>query len=248
METHLVRASAWLRAAERPEGGWGYSERVDRDADSTALAWLFLGGDRNGTAERLLCDHQQSDGGFATFTREASYGSWTESHPEVSATALLALLPTRFCRTDGMTRGIRYLRTHQRADGLWDSFWWATCLYATEAALTFLLAAGERIDGARLATALRGAPTNTSFESALLLLCLTRIGHADDIRAGDCADALRAEQLPDGSFPSGPILRLPDRGISEPWAAEDAGPLFGDAKRVFTTATALAALALYEAA
>jgi hypothetical protein len=131
---------------------------------------------------------------------------------------------------------------------LWSWFWWTSCLYATEATLAFLQAAGERLDGARLTSSLREVPTPTAFESALLLLCLIRMGNAGEPLAAEHARALQAEQLPDGSWPSGPILRLTSREISEPWLAQDAGPLFGDERRLFTTATALAALAAFEAA
>lgn len=249
VDEHLTRADAWLRASEFPNGGWGYAEETGPDADSTSLALLFLrarGGDV--TSDRRLCAYQQSDGGFSTYTRDASYGAWVQSHSEVTAIALLALLPTPFSLTDRMSAGVRYVRGHQRADGLWSSFWWTSCLYATEATLTFLQAVGEHLDGARLTSSLRVVPTPSAFESALLLLCLIRVGNAGEGLAANHASALQAEQLPDGSWPSRPILRLTSRQISEPWLAQDAGPLFRDERRLFTTATVLAALAAFEAA
>jgi hypothetical protein len=103
-----MRADAWLRASEFPDGGWGYAEQTGPDADSTSLALLFLrtrGG--NVTSERRLCTYQQPDGGFSTYGQDASHGSWVQSHPDVTAIALLALLPTPFSRTERMAAGLR---------------------------------------------------------------------------------------------------------------------------------------------
>ena len=247
----LIRADSWLRASAFSNGGWGYAEQTGPDADSTSLALLFLrlrGGDA--PAEGRLRTYQQPDGGFSTYTRDASYGSWVQSHPEVTATALRALLRTPFARTDRMAAGLRYVRGQHRADGLWSSFWWTTCLYATETTLAFLDAAGDHLDGARLMSSLREVPSPTAFESALLLLCLIRMGNAGEPLAAEHASALLGEQLPDGSWLNRPSLRLTSRDISEPWLAQDAdaGPLFEDERRLFTTATVLAALAAFEAA
>src|ERR1700680_2483198 len=38
----LCSAAAWIARSEFPGGGWGYIEEVGADADSTALAILFL--------------------------------------------------------------------------------------------------------------------------------------------------------------------------------------------------------------
>jgi hypothetical protein len=54
---------------------------------------------------------------------------------------------------------------------------------------------------------------------------------------------LTARQLADGSWPSGPVLRLTHRHVTAPWQASDAGPLFPDPHRLFATSTAVAALA-----
>lgn len=241
----LTRAQAWLRASKFPDAsGWGYSEKTGPDADSTALALLFLrkrGGDpADGAA---LHAYQQTDGGFSTYTPTESYGAWVQSHAEVTATALLALLPTPFSRTRGMAAGMRYLQEHRRADGLWNSYWWVSCLYATQAALVILHAAGEEFDGGRMVSALSRVPVSNAFESALLLLCLLQLGDAGKPLAKAEARTLQAAQMPDGSWPSRPILRLTPREMSEPWLCQQSGPFFTDHKRLFTTSTVLAALA-----
>lgn len=242
----LARAAAWLRASEFSDGGWGYAEQTGPDADSTSLAMLFLRTCGDSISDRRLPAYQQTDGGFSTFTRNQSYGSWVQSHPDVTATALLALLPTPFSLTDRLGAGIDYVRSRQRDDGLWNSFWWTSCLYATEATLAFLQEAGESFDRTRVTASLFHVPTTASFESALLLMCLMRAGAGHAPLAAEHAEALQAAQLPDGSWPSRPILRLTSREICEPWLVQDAGPVFQDDRRVFTTATVLAALAAFK--
>ena len=250
IDEQLMRADAWLRASEFADGGgWGYSELTGPDTDSTALALLFLRA-RGGpvTSERQLYAYQQADGGFSTYTRNASHGGWVQSQADVTATTLLALLPTPFSLTERMPAAMRYLQSQRRADGLWNSYWWRSCLYATQANLTLLHAAGERLDCARLTASLGRVSAQTAFESALLLMCLLQLGNASQPLAAAHARLLRAGQLPDGSWPSQPMLRLTSREISEPWLFPEAGLLFRDEKRLFTTATVLAALGQFEAA
>lgn len=245
---NFLRADAWLRASEFSEGGWGYARQTGPDADSTALALLFLRArGYRGNADRQLAACQQADGGFSTYRQDASFGAWVQSHPEVSATTLLALLPTPFARSERMQDAMLYLKCRQRPDGLWNSYWWTSCLYATQASLAFLDAFGERPDSARLTASLGQIPATTAFESALLLMCLCQLGNAGQPLAAAHARKLLAGQLPDGSWPSQPMLRLTSRTISAPWLLPEAGPLFKDGKRLFTTATVLAALGQFDA-
>jgi hypothetical protein len=248
---HLDRAAAWLCACGFPNGGWGYSDQTGPDADSTSLAILFLSRLKQPVSEdslRCLAEFQQSDGGFATYTPAWSWGAWTESHPEVTAAALLAALTARPCSDPGIARGLDYLRGRQRADGLWNSFWWTSCLYATEAALAVLNSADEPLETRRLLASLGQVSPAGAFEVALLLLCLIRTGCERESLCAENARALFSAQLPDGSWPACPMLRLTSREISEPWAVRDAGPVFDDERRLFTTATAAAALSAFFAA
>jgi hypothetical protein len=237
----LDRAASWLAGAGFADGGWGYGSGTGPDADSTALALLFLGsqGRRPRSALRVLLAHQQSDGGFATYTRAWNHGAWTLSQPEVTATVLLALLdePSAF---EPVAAATRYLHAHRRADGLWPSYWWTSSLYATDVALAAL-----RDDPAvtldRVAAAVRAEATATAFDLALQVSCLRRLRGVRGAAAA--AATLATRQLADGSWPSGPVLRLTHRHVTEPWHAVDPGPLFADHHRLFATATAVAALA-----
>jgi hypothetical protein len=237
----LSRAADWLGAARFADGGWGYGPGTGPDADSTALAQLFLvsQGCHPPSVLRLLLAHQQSDGGFATYTRAWNHGAWTLSQPEVTATVLLALLDEAPA-FEPVAAAIRYLRAHRRVDGLWPSYWWTSPLYATDVALAGL---GETaaVEPERVAAAVRDVATPTAFDLALQVSCLRRLGDAAGATAS--AMALTARQLADGSWPSGPVLRLTHRHVTAPWQASDAGPVFPDPHRLFATATAVAALA-----
>ena len=242
IDANLSRAQRWLRMSEFAAGGWGYAPNTGPDADSTALAMLFLG---EATGEQRLLRYQCADGGFATYHHAASYGSWVESHADVTGTVLLALAQAPVMTHAGITQAVAYLRRQQGPDGLWNSFWWTSPLYPTEAALAFFEVSGESLDRRVLETTLRQAPTASPFERALLLLCLTRFGGGDR-HAAQHAETLVHEQQRDGSWQSGPILRLTSRAVREPWRVADAGPLYRDVRRVFTTATAVAALGAFD--
>jgi squalene cyclase len=237
----LDRAASWLAGAGFADGGWGYGPGTGPDADSTALALLFLGGQgqRLRSAMPVLLSHQQSDGGFATYTRAWNHGAWTLSQPEVTATVMLALLDDPGAH-EPVAAAARYLRAHRRPDGLWPSYWWTSPLYATDVALAGL-GDDTTVTPHRVAAAVRAEVTATAFDLALQVSCLRRLG--DTAAASAAAAELTARQLADGSWPCGPVLRLTHRHVTEPWHAADPGPLFADEHRLFATATAVAALA-----
>jgi hypothetical protein len=227
----LERAAEWLEANELPEGGWGYAALTGADADSTALGILFLaelGRPAPAGALHRLLGFARKDGGFGTYGLDRSFGAWTASQVEVTATAALAL---RMARGEGETvrRAERFLHGRRGTDGLWDSYWWTAPFYATEVSVRLLG------DGARQAAAqaLRGLPPSNAFEQALRGLVLL-----------ETQGALGEAQLPDGSWPSAPVLRLTRRDVFEPRQSADPGPCFADQRRLFTTATVLGALCL----
>ncbi len=238
----LQRAEEWLRAAEFPSGGWGYSDQTGPDGDSTALAILFLrarGSPVLDRSVRCLYLHQRYDGGVATYTQDASYGSWVQSHPEITAVAAHAMMSIHDGEPRRVARALRHLRSLQRADGLWDSFWWTTSAYATEASLAALVRAGEPFDCETTRRSLLSSAISTSFDSALRLLALGHVGYSG---AGHLASALCAAQLPDGSWPGDAEVRLTPRDCRDPWNELESVRRFVDHRRVFTTATVLAAL------
>jgi squalene cyclase len=240
-EGALVRAARWLLRTQFPDGGWGYNETVGSDADSTAWSILALEA-AFGRAPPAAYDHligyQRPDGGFATYRGDAIASSWSVSHPDVTPIALLALAPLLGGSNARVRKGVTRVVEQQRADGLWNSFWWDSPLYGTHVSLELLADAGARsrkpVDLAQL------TPAN-AFEAALLLACATRVATKGGL-IERCVRRLVHNQRSDGGWTSVPILRITQRSCFEPWAASARNPLFRDPQQIFTSATALDAL------
>ena len=243
-----LRAGArWLLEHEREGGGWGYDDRVGCDGDSTALAVLFLAlvGIPVADATRVrLLGFEQPGGGFSTYGADEGLGSWGGAHPDVSPAAAQALLKLSAAPDPAVERTVQYVLSERTPNGLWNSFWWSSPLYATRSSLSLLRDVGATVDLQATHAALsRLAPAN-AFERGLLLESLHLAAGARD---GDLVDRLArqlvAGQLDDGSWASAPVLRITRRDCSAPWECADAGPLYADTDRLFTSATVLSALA-----
>jgi hypothetical protein len=248
----LARAAEWLQAASLSDGGWGYSAAAGPDADSTALAITFLRRmDRELPADAVatLLRHQQNDGGFATFTPEWGQGAWVVSHPDVTATASIALAGLPSTETgQSLDSALEYLWRHRGNDGLWRSYWWTSPVYSTEAVSACMMAADRRLPAAELVPILSTWRVESVFDTALRLLTLVRLGASAGASARDCVSTLERVQCADGGWPSAAELRLTDRQVYEPWLLANSGPVFRDDRRLFTTVTAISALASVEAA
>jgi hypothetical protein len=237
----LDRAGRWLLAHRGVGGGWSYNRAVEEDADSTSLALLFLaalGTPGPDAAYAALRRYQRHDGGFSTFLPDGLTGSWGISHPEITPIAVLALrtAPSGIQAADA-ARALVAIRRARRPDGLWEAFWWASPLPACEANLASLAALGQPED---LPEPLRRLAPEDALQAALLLsLSAARETHA---RLAGLTRTLLGTQNADGAWRAAPSLRIPPRGCARPWEAPDTGPLYADPERLFTTATALAAL------
>ena len=240
------RAADWLAEHELSGGGWGYDESVGCDADSSAYAVILLrrsGITVDDRSRRRLASFQQSDGGFSTYGRNDGLGSWSVSHPDVTPVAGYALLLVCGRAARAVARAVEFVMRHRNGDGLWDSFWWSTPLYATRASLAFLAAAGvPSIDLAATCTSLLQLEAQSAFERALLLDCLRLVGGGTSDGHDELLAALLTEQLPDGSWPSAPSLRIPDRTCRAPWDEPGTELLYADSDRLFTSATVVGAL------
>ena len=240
VEAPLDRAAVWLCSRLRSDG-WGYSEAVEADADLTSLAILFLAALRAAApaaAYVALRRHQRNDGGFSTFLPDELMGSWGSSHPEITPVAVLALRtgPGFLLATDE-ARALASIRRVRRPDGLWDAFWWESPLPACEANLACLAAVGRpEVPPEPLGRLTPEDPLQTA-----LLLSLSA-AREEPARLLGLADGLIASQSEDGSWRAAPSLRIPSRSCLRPWQAPGARPLYSDPRRLFTTATALAAL------
>lgn len=239
----LASAAYWLLCGQFAGGGWGYNESVGVDADSTAFSILFLASTGlrvPQSAYSLLARHQNPDGGFCTYLPEGNMGTWCMSHPDVTPVALSAFQTQAGTDRRILERGLGYALSHRNSDGSWNSFWWNSWLYGTEANLGYLREIDFKINNpARLSTA---QPAN-AFETALLLSCLLYAApYEHNQTICDLTDWLIAKQQTDGGWETAPFLRITDRNCIEPWLSSDPGPLFADPSRLFTTATVIHAL------
>ncbi|MFZ0662888.1 MAG: prenyltransferase/squalene oxidase repeat-containing protein [Acidobacteriaceae bacterium] len=237
----IHRASQWLKDRTFADNGWGYNDTVESDADSTALAILFLTSAEQSVREgsyACLQSFQCADGGFATFRGLPNLGYWAVSHADVTPSAVLAMMTKYGVESETVDRGLQFIVNRKTLAGIWHSFWWTSYLYSTETSLHLLRAGGRNLDLRATRKTLLGTRPRHPFESALLLssfLCLPDVVEEEHI--WPMVDRLLEDQQADGSWRSGPLLRVTRRDCLEPWKQGDPDQLFCDQNRLFTTAT-----------
>ncbi len=242
IESALSRAADWLLGHRRADGGWSYNDQVGSDADSTAHALLLL--HRMGLpwpvdALDRLRRFQADNGGFSTYLADDGLQYWGTPHVDVSA--VCAQVSAAVSDRDTLGRVRRFIANARTSQGLWESYWWNTPLYATRHSLAAL---GTSLTASELAATratLGGMTTATAFEHALLVECLLLCG-APSSRIDQLVTQLTDSQQADGGWTSEPCLRVTRRTCPEPWRDADPGPLYADPRRLFTTATVISAL------
>ncbi|MFE8597346.1 prenyltransferase/squalene oxidase repeat-containing protein [Archangium violaceum] len=148
----LHRMADYLVGEQKRNGGWAYAEDVHQtDVDDTAYCLEFLRAAapvRHAhaieRAEQYLVDMQGSDGGFPTFV--------AGSKPEIAMTAgaINALAPNCEQHAALIARGIRYIITHQKADGTFERSWSLSETNAIFRALLAMRRLPESASGLRL--------------------------------------------------------------------------------------------------
>ncbi len=260
--------------------GWGYSGKAIVDADSTIwclnLAEILGKGDHlvAESAKKILQQHLTSDGGISTYTRNDISGmvlteeiikmrqGWLQAHNCVTA-ASAGLKGVK-------TFTIPYLVEKQQEPGHWKGYWWYDDEYATGFATEAI--ACSQIDprdkiielasswvAAKLQSKgyisnkffIDGSPFATALGLRVLLFSERSNPNTAMLKRG--INWLLRQQMPNGSWLSSAILRVPspwvtdpdqysewEIGIKQPW-----GELCLDQNGLFTTATVLKTLVMY---
>lgn len=270
----LTKLESLLRAANR-KPGWSANSCLPSDAMTTAwVLWFFRGGADSHSLDCGDCDlefllkHQRPDGGFATFATlppAGDFEAWEGSHVEVTAIAA-EVLSHRLGHDDPRLRAAaQYLLG--RAGTTWNAYWWdgesfssflclrslAACAAGIDAPvrerIRNRIIASQRPDGgwAPRAGARTGAfETAYSIQTLLYLPPVMASGRA--ILRG--LRWLTLRQLPDGSWCSAPIYRIPPGKEHAPWGEPVWTPdlpsgsrvILRDQRRTVTTAAVLGAL------
>jgi prenyltransferase beta subunit len=224
------------------------------------------GGFRTYAAPREVGRYMMLDG-------SVSFDGWSSSQTCVTGAAARALIET--ASPQGLDAALDYIRSSQTAEGCWNSYWWADRLYATVNCMKALGSCGgigreedePALDRARawiLRTQLPdggwspdpAAEEGRPFSTALALAGLVQGGEsrvADRVSMKDGAEWLSSHQRGDGSWDHDYILRIPHPSMKEPWNqpqwkrdGKAIGAAIKDHRRLFTTATAFAALSEFQ--
>jgi len=260
--TEQCRSLGWnalvQRSSERAWAGWGFSRAVPTDADSTAWALrLAAAVDESNSAAAtqgldVLQGFRDSAGAFSTYVDAGPISDFIEA---VAGQSLDGWLMPHACVTAAacaVTGDFHALEAMQQPDGRWTSYWWSSDSFATALAC-------EVVDSALKARGAQWACTQLvdalePFERANLVAAAVLGGRADDERVRAACRMLAIAMRPDGSWKPSAQLRVPDPGEQHPETSGDwvvggrvEGALVVDHRALFTTATVVHALALFQA-
>ena len=250
IETSLSLAAKWCIENMNHDGGWGYNERCDTDADSTAYIILFLSSIDQATKKKSyekLLSFQNEDGGFSTYRIENSTDSWGISHTDVTPVALMALL-TKFSRDNKrILLGERYILSQINKKGYWNSFWWNSPIYSSYVNLSFLEKIGSLRDRNKILRYLMHEfKFKNAFECALLAGCIMSIRtKAEEPKLTELVKWMLTNQQENGCWIDEPILRLTYSNSTNPWSTNNSGKLFADKNKLFVTATVMRCISIY---
>jgi squalene-hopene/tetraprenyl-beta-curcumene cyclase len=206
-------------------------------------------------------------GRFMMLDASVSFQGWSSSQMCVTPVAGRALAESG--SSLGVDKALQFVRRGQTPEGYWEPYWWSERLYATVSCMEFLKAWGgaedsglvsrarDWIESKQLASgawsdspAAAGVPFSTALAIKGLMVAPLP-GLSDSLRRG--VEWLLTDQLTDGSWNSHHILRIPHPSTMEPWKqpywmkdgkAIDA--VIEDHRRLYTTATAFAALSEFD--
>lgn len=239
----LDAAVRFLESARHKQGGWGYNTRCEPDADSTAQTILFL---RKAGQHVPLRDYsalarfQLDDGAFATYKVTDPQHGWGHGHPEVTIVALRALAGILPADHVILRRGNACVAEYLNRSTPTESYWWPSHFYM---ARELLLLQRENGNAPKYSLPQLRLPGNASCFEQALALEVSLLSGSGPAQLSASARRFGSLQCSDGSWPSAPILRVTDprsRTIDDRYSR--LSHIASDDRRLFTTATVLAAL------
>ncbi|WP_309387785.1 prenyltransferase/squalene oxidase repeat-containing protein [Cerasicoccus frondis] len=260
------RAARWiwqlLQHRGLQSGGWGWSDVILPDADSTIWG-LLLGyslGEKNSprieAAKRFLTEHQLPSGGFACYIHRYYFEATGNTTPPP---AIKGWFEENMCITAASSRLPEYseqicarLRKMQQEDGHWNAYWWPDVEYSTMLATLGLAQACDPANESSLESARQWAaqrispsgyvctshyPEGSIFATACCarILLQAKVTEAYREPLERALKVLIDSQLDMGCWPSSAIMYTPQHDMT----------LLHDARSVCTTATVIAALQAY---
>ncbi|HEV2645501.1 MAG TPA: hypothetical protein VGU46_03965 [Acidobacteriaceae bacterium] len=246
----LENAASYLMECVSHDGGWGYNRKCHIDCDTTSQVVLFLKEMGRPVALRhyaRIGKFQLPDGAFATYRGAREYGDWALGHPDVTVVALRALCDVLDGNHGIVQRGLASLQRHIATAGGDQAYWWRSRHYLAREMLRLAERLGEAaplVDAHAVSASALGC-----FDEALAL----EVGMLRAQRAGSglkesgYVESLTGAQLADGSWPTQPILRIPPRhGLQDAPIGLTDTTIVADDLRLFTTATVIGALAIWD--
>jgi Squalene-hopene cyclase C-terminal domain len=236
----LDRAVAWLQRHRHERGGWGYNGTVAIDADSTAHAISLLARFNLQVpvdAISALGRHRVAGRGFRTYAFEDADHEWTRPAADITGAALRALFDAgEYERETLRCEFAELLKPAQQRDGFWHGYWWPAPAYTTALVLEVWREAGCP----PLAYPIPALPAGVgAFEAACWLCAAAHL--ARPLEANQAASRLLKMQHCDGGWPGDAELHLPpSHPHRQSWQPISTSR---DARRIFTTSTAVRALA-----
>ncbi len=206
---------------------------------------------------------------YTGLSKNTDFSGWCSSHICVTALAVESLTKLGY-KADSpiIKKSLDFLLSHQSKEGVWEAYWWEGVFYSTfHATKALLLNSYKYLHPFTKKTAQyliemqspNGSWKSSSsqaedpFSTALAIGTLLEIfgKSSDEIDKGIVW--LLNNQLKDGSWISLPKLRIPSPNEKEPWKGEGKkeniplyGSIYRDINRIFTTATVLLTLILYQ--
>ncbi|HIH31901.1 TPA: terpene cyclase/mutase family protein [Candidatus Woesearchaeota archaeon] len=247
---HLKKTAKFLVNRQK-NGGWGYNEIAQQDADSTANVLEFLSNYKNAYKNEIndglqfLLSHQTENGGFKTyiennlrkserFSGEISLDGWCSECIDVTINAINTL--DKFEEYDlSKVKAEKYLEDKVKENDI-HSYWWESDIPMKIGAI--------KSDTGKIIELYEMQDNNMSHY--IRAMFLSALDDSNIKLRKNLAEKLIYSQRQDGSWESGAILRFPHPSNEEPWNNDlmwrDPGK---DQNRIYTTATIMATLSLY---